>query len=75
MGREIERKIFYIEEYENKEKMDEEIQKYIKKMEDMYPYAVVTREYYDGKNILVRIAEMGVVVHNRDMEQGKYWRR
>lgn len=75
MGREIERKIFSIEEYTDKEKMEEEIKKYIKQMEEMYPYAVVTREFYDGKNILVRIAEMGVAAHNRDIEQGKYRRR
>ena len=75
MGIEIERKIFSIEKYTDKEKMEEEIKKYIKKMEEMYPYAVVTREFFDGKNILVRIAELGVVEHNREIEKGKNWRR
>ena len=75
MGREIERKIFYMDEYKEKEQMEEEIKKYVKIMEERYPYATVTREFYDGKNILVRISEMGVAAHNRDMEQGRSWRR
>ena len=75
MGREFERKIFYIEEFQDKEQMEEAIKKYIKEMEERYPYAVVTREFYDGKNILVRVADMGVAAHNRDFEQGKHWRR
>ena len=75
MGIEIERKIFSIEKYTDKEKMEEEIKKYIKKMEEMYPYAIVTREFFDGKNILVRIAEIGAAAHNREIEKGKNWRR
>ena len=75
MGIEIERKIFSIEKYSDKEEMEEEIKKYIKQMEEMYPYAVVTREFFDGKNILVRTAEMGVAAHNKEIEKGKKWRR
>ena len=75
MGREFERKIFYIEEFKDKEQMEEEIKKYVKIMEERYPYATVTREFYDGRNVLVRVAEMSVAAHNRDMEQGRIWRR
>ena len=75
MGKEIERKIFCIEEYQDKEQMEEEIKKYVKIMEERYPYAAVTREFYDGRNILVRVAEIGVAFHNRNFEQGRSWRR
>ena len=75
MGREFERKIFYIEEFKDKEQMEEEIKKYVKIMEERYPYATVTREFYDGRNILVRVAENVVASHNRNFEQGRGWRR
>ena len=43
-----------IENYSSKNNMEEQIKKYIKKLKIEYPTAIITKEFYKDKNILVR---------------------
>lgn len=58
MEKELEKRIFMITNYENKNIMEEEIKEYIKILKKTYPNAVITREFYKGQNILVRATEI-----------------
>ena len=51
---ELENKIFLLEEYTNKIDMEEAIKKYIRKLKENYPRAIITREFYRRNAILVR---------------------
>ncbi len=58
MEKELASRIFIFEEYNGKEDMEQTITAYIKKLKENYPKAVVTREFYKGRNILVRATEI-----------------
>ena len=58
MERELESKVFMLNEYTNKEDMEEKIKKYIGVLKLKYPNAIITREFYKGQNILVRVTEI-----------------
>ena len=54
MEKELESKIFMLEDYNSKENMEESIKEYIKILKNNYPKAIITKEFYKGQNILVR---------------------
>lgn len=54
MEKELISKIFSLKNYSNKNNMEEHIKEYIKKLKMEYPTAIITKEFYKGKNILVR---------------------
>ena len=54
MERELEKKVFILNEYLCIEDMEENVKKYIEMLKKKYPNAVITREFYKGQNILVR---------------------
>ena len=54
MEKELDSKIFMINDYSDKNNMEEHIKEYIKKLKIDYPTAIITREFYKGENILVR---------------------
>ena len=58
MEKELEKRIFMITNYENKNSIEEEIKEYIKILKKNYPKAIITREFYKGQNILVRATEI-----------------
>ena len=58
MERELENKIFMLNEFINKDDMEENIKKYIDILKNKYPNAITTREFYKGQNILVRATEI-----------------
>lgn len=58
MERELENKIFMLNEYIDKENMEESIKKYIEELKFKYPNAIITREFSKGQNILVRATEI-----------------
>ena len=58
MEKEIESKIFMINDYASKNNMEEHIKEYIRKMKIDYPNAIITREFYKGENILVRVTQI-----------------
>lgn len=58
MERELENKIFFLNEYTNKNEMEENIKKYIELLKNKYPNAIITKEFYKGQNVLVRATEM-----------------
>ena len=58
MERELENKIFMLNEFFNKDEMEEKIKKYIEILKNKYPNAIITREFYKGQNILVRATEI-----------------
>ena len=57
MEKEIESKIFMLEDYASKNNMEEHIKEYIRKSKIEYPTAIITKEFYKGENILVRVTE------------------
>lgn len=58
MERELEHKIFWKNDYINKNDMEKEIKEYISDLKSKYPLAIVTREFHKGKNVLVRATEV-----------------
>lgn len=54
MEKELASKIFILADYNSKEDMEEHIKKYIRELKDSFPFSVVTREFYKGKNVLVK---------------------
>lgn len=54
MEKELEFKIFMVNDYISKNNMLENIKIYIKKLKIKYPSAIITKEFYKGENILVR---------------------
>lgn len=65
MERELENKIFMLNEYTSKEDMEERIKKYIEELKLKYPNAIITREFYKGQNILVRATEIEYKASNK----------
>ena len=64
MERELENKIFILNEYTNKDEMEENIKKYIELLKNKYPNAIITREFYKGQNVLIRATE----INNKSIE-------
>ena len=58
MEKELASKIFFIIDYNSKENMEKHIKEYIIKLKEIYPNAVITREFYKGQNTLVRATEV-----------------
>lgn len=54
MEKELVNKVFYLEDYCNKNNMEEHIKEFIRKLRMEYPRATVTKEFYKGANVLVR---------------------
>ena len=58
MEKELENRIFMFDEYINKENMEENIKEYIEILKKKYPNAVITKEFYKGQNVLVRVTKI-----------------
>ncbi len=58
MGKELESKIFILQDYLNKEEMEKDIKQYMNKLKNNYPSAIITKEFYKGKNILVKATKI-----------------
>ena len=58
MEKEMALKIFMVNDYINKNSMEEHIKEYTRKLKIEYTTAIVTREFYKGENILVRATEV-----------------
>lgn len=69
MEREIESKIFYLNKYQSKKDMEIEIKEYIKKLKFRYPESIVTKEFYEGTNILVRATIINNNNYNKEMKK------
>lgn len=69
MERELESKIFMLEEYNSKENMEEHIKKYMYMLKNKYPEAIITREFYKGRNILVRATETNINKRNKNKDE------
>ncbi len=54
MERELEKKVFLLNEFVSNEDMEENVKKYIEILKNKYHNAIITREFYKGQNILVR---------------------
>ena len=50
MEKELASKIFMIDDYANKNDMEEQIKKYIRELNKEYPNATITKEFYKGVN-------------------------
>lgn len=71
MEKELALKIFMVNDYVNKNNMEEHIKEYIRKLKIEHPTAIVTREFYKGENILVRATEVYNKPQSRKKEKEK----
>lgn len=72
MERELESRIFMVNEYLNKEEMEENIKKYIELLKNKYSNAIITREFYKGQNVLVRATEIrNKTLNNKQINKEK----
>ena len=69
MEKELASKIFFIIDYNSKENMEKHIKEYIIKLKEIYPNAVITREFYKGQNILVKATEINNKTNNIKKER------
>lgn len=69
MERELTSKIFILEEYTSKENMEEHIKEYIYMLKEKYPYAIITREFYKGSNVLVRVTQTNTNIQDKNKEE------
>ena len=76
MERELASKVFMVDDYASKNNMEEQIKEYIRKLKNDYPDASITREFYKGKNILIRATEVGEhkIIKNYDLEKEELWK-
>lgn len=58
MEKELKSKIFILQDYLNKEEMEKDIKQYMNKLKNNYPSAIITKEFYKGKNVLVRVTKI-----------------
>lgn len=65
MEKELASKVFLLQEYASKENMEEHIKEYIRNLKEEYPLAIVTREFFKGKNILVRATQISQMKKNK----------
>ena len=65
MEKELASKVFLLQEYASKENMEEHIKEYIRKLKEEYPLAMITREFFKGKNILVRATQISQIQKNK----------
>lgn len=71
MEKELEHKIFFENDYTNKNEMEKEIKEYISALKNQYPLAIITREFYKGKNVLVRATEIGNRTNLKEQDKNK----
>lgn len=72
MEKELEAKVFLVQNYTSKEDMEKDIKEYIIRLKNSYPFAIVTREFYKGKNILVRATKINVPSIKKDNIEKDY---
>ena len=73
MEKELEKRIFIAQDYENNEKMEKDIKEYIKIKKISYPSAIITREFYKGKNVLVRVTQIDYERKNKSKIKKENW--
>lgn len=66
MEKELESKIFMFDNYQEKDQMEKDIKEYIRKLKRIYNDAIVTREFYKGKNVLVRATKITISSIKKD---------
>ena len=72
MEREIESRIFRESEYSTNKEMQDEVEEYMKKMRYSYPRYIVTKEFYKGRNILVKVIKIDTILKDKyKAEKGK----
>lgn len=61
MEEELERKIFMLEDFENRTEMEKMADLYMKKLRNKYAYSrvIVTKEFYKNNNLLIRATRIG----------------
>lgn len=69
MEKELEYKIFMLEEYNSKENMEEQIKEYIYILKNKFPLAIITKEFYKGNNVLVRATQINNNIKSNDKDE------
>lgn len=68
MELELERRIFYTEDFQDREEMKKTIDEFVLKLKREYPEASVTKEFYKGDSILVRATKFFYKNTEKDKE-------
>lgn len=69
MELELSKKIFKLEDYLDKKAMEQEVKEFIKELKHQFPLAIVTKEFCNGKNVLVRATQMNHLQNKRVSEK------
>lgn len=69
MERELASKIFILEDYNSKENMEEQIKEYVNILKIKFPFAIITKEFYKGNNILVRATQINNYMKKSDKDE------
>lgn len=68
-------KIIYFEDYSNKVAFESEVEKEYKKIKQKYLDCIVTKEFYKGKNILIRACKIEKIqAKEKEPEEKQYLR-
>ncbi len=70
MEKELEYKIFYETQYSNITEMEVDAKKYMEILRNKFPEAIITKEFYKGKNLIVRATKVKkeVIIRRKDKE-------
>ncbi len=75
MERELYSKIIYFEDYSNKEIFDIEVEKEYKRIKQEYTDCIVTKEFYKGNNILIRVCKIESMQTKEEKQEEKQYLR
>ena len=68
-------KIIYFEDYSNKEIFDIEVEKEYKRIKQEYTDCIVTKEFYKGNNILIRVCKIESMQTKEEKQEEKQYLR
>lgn len=71
MEKEIFKKIFYIDDFRSKNNMEKHIEEYIKQLKTEYPNSIITKEFYKGSNIMVKVTQISQYNYNKTVNKEK----
>lgn len=75
MERELYNKIIYFKDYNDKAIFENEVQKELKRISEEYTNCVITKEFYKGNNVLIRVCKIEKVqAKEKEPEERQYIR-
>lgn len=75
MEKEVFSEIIYYKDYNDKNDFEKAVEKEMNKIKSKYADCIVTKEFYKGNNVLIRVCEIGQVQRkSKEPEEKQYLR-